>query len=171
MKLNIKLLLIITSFVGLFGIVVVPLYFLRASDTSTVTATITVQNISVSISDGNVNYGTIGLDSSAGTNGTDTQTATNNGNILSDFNIKGQNSAAWTLSASNGANQYVHRFCTATCTTPPTNYTALTANYQTLATSIAANGTQTFDLYITTPSSTSSYTQQSVDVLVQAIAH
>lgn len=149
----------------LFASIIVPVY---AADTAAVTATVTVQNISVAVSDGSVAYGTLSLNTSAGTNGTDTQTATNDGNVTADLNIRGQNTAGWTLAGTAGANQYVHRFCTATCGTPPTNYTALTTSYQTLAASVATSGTQTFDLHITTPTSTASYTQQSVDVTVQA---
>lgn len=140
----------------------------RAATTATVTATVTVQNISVTVSDGTVAYGTLSLNTSAGTNGSDLQTATNNGNVSEALNIKGQNTAAWTLASSAGADQYIHRFCTATCNSAPTNYTALTTNYQTLSSSVAASGTQTFDLYLTTPTSSSSFTQQSVDVIVQA---
>jgi hypothetical protein len=139
-----------------------------AADTASVTATVTVQNISVSVSDGSVAYGTMALNSSAGTNGTDTQTATNDGNVTVDFNIRGYDTAAWTLAGSNGANQYVHQFCVSSCASAPTGYTALTTNYQTLAASKTASATQTFDLYITTPTSTSTYDQQSADVLVQA---
>lgn len=141
-----------------------------AATTATVTATVTVQNVSVTVSDGTVAYGTLGTNSSAGTNGSDTQTATNNGNVTSDLSIKGQNTAAWTLAGSAGADQYVHRFCIATCASAPTNFTALTTNYQTLASGKAASATQTFDLYLTTPTSSTSFTQQSVDVLVLAAA-
>ncbi len=139
-----------------------------AATTGTVAATVTVQNISVSVTDGTVAYGTLGTGSSADTNPADTQTATNNGNITENLNIKGQNSANWTLGASAGADTYVHKFCTASCTTPPTNYTALTTNYQTLAASVVTSGTQTFDLEISTPTTSTNYTQQSVDVTVQA---
>lgn len=143
----------------------------NAASTATVTATVTVQNISVAVSDGTVAYGTLALNSSSGTNGSDTQTATNDGNVAEDFNIRGQDSAAWTLNSVNtGTDNYIHRFCTATCGTAPTNYTALTTNYQALANAVAASGNQTFDLYVTTPQTSTSYTQQSVDVTVQAVA-
>lgn len=142
-----------------------------ATTTATVAATVTVQNVSVTASDGTVGYGTLATNASAGTNGSDTQTATNNGNIAEDLNIKGQNTSTWTLGSSAGSDQYVHKFCTASCTSAPTNYTALTTNYQTLGSNVVASGTQTFDLYITTPTSSSSYSQQSVDVTVQAVAH
>lgn len=148
--------------------------FLRhvdAASTATVTATVTVQNISVSVSDGTVTYGTLSTNASAGTNGSDTQTATNDGNVAEDLNIRGQDSASWILDSANSTtDHYIHRFCTATCNSAPTNYTALTTNYQTLAGSVAASGNQTFDLHITTPQTSTVFTQQSVDVTVQAVA-
>ena len=140
-----------------------------AADEDTVTATVTVQNISVSVSDGAVAYGILALNTSAGTNGSDTQTAENDGNVTVDLNIRGSNTADWTLAGSNGANQYIHRFCTTTCGTAPTNYTALTTSYATLTSGVTPSGTQTFDLYITTPTSTVSYLQQNANITVQAV--
>jgi len=144
-----------------------------AATTAAVTATVTVQNISVSVADGTVAYGSLATNSSAGTNGTDTQTATNNGNVAEDFTIKGQNSANWTLDSTNSTtDHYIHRFCTSSCASPPTSYTALTTSFQSLGSgNVAANGTQTFDLYITTPQTSSVFTQQSVDITVQAAIH
>jgi hypothetical protein len=167
---NKQTLLSLCLFTLLFGVFALPIH---ASTSATVTATVTVQNISVSVSDGTVVYGTLGLNSSAGTNGTDTQTATNNGNVTEDLLIRGQNTAAWTLTGSAGDNEYVHRFCNASaqnCSTPPTNYDALTTNNQTLSSSVSASGTVDFDLHITTPSTSSSFVEQSVDVTVTATA-
>ncbi len=89
----------------------------KAADTASVTATVTAQNISVTVTDGTVAYGTISLSSSkdtttSGTN--DSQTATNNGNVTENFNIKGQDSANWTLAATAGPDQYVLHFVPAT---------------------------------------------------------
>ncbi len=143
-----------------------------AATTATVAATVTVQNVSVSVSSGTVSYGTLSTNTSAGTNGSNTQTAANNGNVAEDFNITGQNSANWTLGSSSGVDTYVHQFCTSTCASAPTNYTKLTTNYAALgAGNVTASGTQTFDLYITTPTSSTVFTQQSVNVTVQAVAH
>lgn len=145
----------------------------RAGTEATVAATVTVQNISVSVSDGTVTYGTLGQNVTADTEPADGQTATNDGNITEDFNIKGQNSANWTLAGTAGSDQYIHRFCNDTasdCTTPPTNYTALTTSYQTLAASVATSGTRLFQLQINTPNPSTVFTQQSVDVIVQAVA-
>ena len=141
------------------------------ASTASVTATVTVQNVSVSLSDGTISWGTLASNTASTTSPGLTQTATNDGNIAEDFNIKGQNSGSWTLAGTNGTDQYVQRFCTASCTSAPTNYTALTTSYQTLASAVAASGTQTFDLYILTPNPSTVFTQQSVDVTVQAVAN
>ena len=145
-----------------------------AGSSATVAATVTVQNISISVGSGTVSYGTLGSNTAESTISSDlndTQTATNTGNVAEDFNIKGQDSAGWTLSASTGSNQYVHKFCTSTCGSPPTNFTALTTSYQALASNVGSNGTQKFDLQITTPNPSTVFTQQSVDVTVQAVIH
>lgn len=154
-------------------LIIIPTAFVKlanAAQTGVVTATVTVQNISVTVTDGTVAFGTLANNATADTNPADTQTATNNGNITENFNIMGQNSANWTLAATAGSDQYVLKFCTASCGTPPTNYTALTTGYQTLATGITTTGTQTFDLFINTPNPSTNYTQQSVDVTVQAVS-
>ncbi|MCK9368544.1 hypothetical protein M0R04_01040 [Candidatus Dojkabacteria bacterium] len=145
-----------------------------ADDTASVSATVTAQNVSVTVTDGTIAYGIIPANTSKSTISTDLndqQTATNEGNVAEDINIKGMDSTAWTLSATTDANDYVHKFCTTSCTTPPTGYTALTTNYQTLKSDLATSGTQVFDLQITTPTSTSTYDPQTVDVTVQAVAH
>lgn len=140
----------------------------KAATTATVTATVTVQNISVTVSDGTVAYGTLGVNSSAGTNASDTQTATNNGNITEDILMKGNDSANWTLASEAGTDEYVHRFCISSCGSAPTSYTALTTSYQDVKEDLAASGTQTFDLHITTPTASTNFTQQSVDVTILA---
>jgi hypothetical protein len=135
--------------------------------------------ISVSVSDGSVSYGTLSTNTSSNTTSSglnDTQAATNDGNVAEDFNIKGQSSANWTLSATSGSNQYSHQFCKTgsgspdPCDASPT-WTSLTTSYQQLASNIAASSNQRFDLKINTPTSTAATAQQSVDVTVQAVLH
>lgn len=150
---------------GLVGMVVG--VAVQGADTASVGATVTVQNISVAVTDGTITYGTMAVNTTKSTLASDLndlQTATNNGNVTETFNIKGQNSANWTLGATAGANQYVHKFSKDSGTT----WTALTTSYATLATGKAVSGTQTFDLQITTPTSSTNYDSQSVDVTVQA---
>ena len=148
-------------------------FFVWAAETGTVTATVTIQNISVSVSDGTITYGTLANNATSDTTASgidDSQTATNNGNVTENFNIKGQNSGDWTLASTNGSNIYRHRWCTTNCDTTPT-WTALTTSYQTLAAGVAVSGTSIFDLEIQTPNPSTVYTQQNVDVTVQAVAN
>lgn len=145
-----------------------------AADTQNINATVTVQNISVAVSDGSIAYGTLAVGSSndtttAGVN--DSQTATNDGNISEDFNIRGFNiGGSWTLAGTAGVDQYVHSFCVTNCDVSPT-WTPLTVSYQQLADAVAVSGNQTFDLKITVPTSTSTFTQQTAQVTVQAVAN
>lgn len=153
-----------------------------AASTGTVAATVTPQNISVTVSDGAVAYGTLDLSSSKDTtsDGTnDTQTATNDGNVAEDFNIRSTDATGgttWTLAGSIGANQYKHSFCTSgggspdPCDATPT-WTAMTTSYASLDTNVAAAGTNKFDLKIDTPSSSSDYVQKSITVTIQAVIH
>ena len=145
-----------------------------------VTATVTVLNISITVSPGSVAYGTLAVNTTqdtrpGGVNAT--QTATNNGNVTENFFIRGSNSTPgnWVLAATNNVNQYVHEFCiTGTgvspadpCDTSPT-FTALTTVNQTLVSGVAVGGTQKVDLKIITPTSSSDFTQQNVNVTVVA---
>lgn len=148
----------------------------EAATEGTVTATVTAQNVAVTVSDGTITYGTLAVSTTEDTtlNGNldDTQTATNDGNVSSDLDIKGQDATGgtgWTLAATIGADQYVHEFCITDCDGTP-SWTALTTTYQTLASGVAAAGTQDFDLKLSMPSSVSDYVQKSVDVMVQISA-
>lgn len=162
--------------VALILLIVFPLVAFKkimAANSATVAATVTLQNVSVTVSNGTIAYGTLSVGTSKSTIATDlnnTQVITNNGNVAEDINIKGQNSANWTLAASPAADTYTQKFCTASCTVF-TNYTALTTNYQTLATDVGATGTKNLDLQLLTPTSSSVFTSQSVDVSIQAVAH
>jgi hypothetical protein len=143
----------------------------RAASSATVTATVTVQNISITITAGGTqNYGTLAQNSTA----TSTEIViSNNGNVNENILIRGQNSANWTLGATAGTDQYVHRFCTAgiaACQSPPTNYTALTTSNQTHSTFLAPNAATSTALQINTPNPSTVFTQQSVDVIITATA-
>lgn len=153
-----------------------------AASTGTVAATITPQNISVSVTDGSVSYGTVDVSSSANTTSSginDSQTATNDGNVAEDFNIKSSNATGgtgWTLAGTIGSDQFKHSFCTTgsgspdPCDTSPT-WSAMTTSYAALGSNITASGTKLFDLKLDTPSSVSDYTQKSITVTVQAVIH
>ena len=121
--------------------------------------------VSVVIStDAVVSYGTISGSANTITL-SDTQTATNDGNVTENFSISGQNTACpWTLAASAGNDQYVHEFST----NDGSDWTLLTTSYQTLATGVAQDGTVDFDLQITIPTSSSCDDEQSVDITILA---
>lgn len=142
------------------------------SDSATVGATVTIQNVSVSVSDGAVSYGTqqtsTTIDTTTG-GVDDSQTATNDGNVTEDFNIKGYDTASWVLASSAGSDQYFHNFCTSSCDDSPT-WTATSTTYQTLVTGVASGDSQVFDLQLGTPTSTSDFTEQNTDITVQAVA-
>lgn len=101
-------------------------------------------------------------------------TATN-GDVVANFHIYGANSSGsgsgWTLAADNTGNNYMHKFCDDTeldCSSPLTNYTALTTSPVLLEASVAISGTVAFQLQITTPVAPTDVSMQSAVVTVQA---
>lgn len=125
--------------------------------------------ISIRISsDGVVDYGirstTTSVDTTSG-GLNDTQIVENDGTLTADLNIQGQDSANWILSGSAGSNAYVHEFST----NSGGAWTPLTTSYQELVSDLDPEDTQSFDLRITTPTTTSFFTQQSVDITIQAV--
>ena len=158
----------ILASLGILSLLGLTIPVLAATEAS-VAATVTVENISVSVSDGIVQYGTLVLNTTQDTVTLgDGQTATNDGNVTENILIRGQNStsagAGWALGATAGSEQYVHAFSTDGGTT----YTALTTSNQSLAASVAASGNQAFDLKITTPTATTDFNEQTVNVTVVA---
>jgi len=160
----------------IFGLTVIMARMVGGADTAVVNATVTAQKISVSVSDGQITYGTMALESWKSTlpgELNDKQTATNDGNVTENFKIKGQNSSAWTLASTPGNDQYTHQFCNNTdndCSNPPTNYSPLSTDYQTLKEGVVKDGTVEFHLRLGTPTATSSYDEQTVNVTVMAEA-
>lgn len=144
-----------------------------AGSTASVTATVTVQNISLSVlENATVTYGTLGQAATKDTTAAGGQLNTsplvvNDGNITEDIVMKGQNTAAWTLSSDTTANNYFHNWCTSDCDGTP-SWTALTSAYGEFIEDIASANSSAFDLQIGTPVTTSSYSQQSVDVSLMA---
>lgn len=141
----------------------------------TIGATVTAQNVSITVTNGNVAYGILTLNTSRSTTGGTNLVGTvpsiqNTGNVDISLGVIGTNSASWTLAGTNGSDTYVHTFCASSCTNPPTNYTPLTLSAQTLVGSLPPTESQTLDLRITTPTSTAAFTQQTVNVTVQASA-
>jgi len=141
-----------------------------AADSASVSATVTAQNVSLTVSDGSISYGTLALGGSKSTiDLTDTQTVTNNGNVTEDFDIKGSNSAGdvWTIvDADPGTDDYMHAFSI----NSGSDWTYMSEDYKALTTSVSPSSTTPLDLRITTPSSTSVFTEQTVSVTILATA-
>jgi hypothetical protein len=150
-----------------------------AATEGVVNATVTMQNISVSVASGSVSYGTLAANATTSTSpNKQQQNAINVGNVAEDFNIKGSDATGttqtWTLAATAGSAQFIHGFCKAsstTCNSAPTNYTPLTYNYSNLATYVLAGAGSSTELYINTPTVTTDYTQHTTQVTVQAVVH
>jgi hypothetical protein len=158
------------GFLAVFALVVG--FASHAATTGQVLATVTVQNISLTVSDGSVAYGTLGQNTPQDTTASgvnDTQLAVNTGNIASDFTVKGANTTNWTLAGTTGSDQYKHDWCTVDCDGTPT-WNSLTTSYATLSTGVAALATTSVDFRITTPNPSTVFTQQTASVSVQVTA-
>jgi len=139
----------------------------------TVTYTPPIISVSLESGSGTVTYGTVVTSQDTTSSGVNqTQTVKNDGNVAEDFDIKGQDSADWTLGATAGSATYEHAWCTSSCDSTPT-WNALTTTYDSnyLVSNIAPSSTQDFDLQINVPTSNAGNNQQSVDVFIQATQH
>ena len=169
--------------VGVLGLVgsLVAYSVALALDTATVGATVTVQNIAVSVDDADhdhaVAYGTLGNDSTMSTCGdekNDAQTITNTGNVNEDFVIKAIANAStpdWTIGDAAASDVYVHKFQNGACTlVSGFSGTTLDTTGKPFASGVAPEGTATLNLQIHTPNPSTSYDQQTVDVTITASA-
>lgn len=147
----------------------------KAASEGTVTATVTIGVVSVTVTPSSYDYGTMPFSSLKESFDVidisgDKNIKATVGSLITDLDIKGADTTAWTLNAiAIGANQYMHKFGTSTdSTTRPASYTALTTGYDNvLGTGIAPAGDVWFGLQINTPSSGTA-TQQSAAVTVLA---
>lgn len=145
----------------------------RAGTTDTIAATVTAQNITVSVDRASVGFGVIGVGTTMATNSSgvnETSTAHNDGNTTEKFNIMAGNSTNWTLNSIAAGSTYAMQFCVAAdCDASPTwSMVGIDPAYATLNASIGAGLTQPFDLLMMAPTSTSNYDQQSITVTIQA---
>lgn len=144
-----------------------------------VTATVTVQNVGVSLDQTTFNYGVMNNNSVSSTvllwAGAGI-TATSTGNVTEDFDINGADTVGWTLdTTTTTADHYVHKFCNDTdnvCSAPPANYTNLptTPSTEILKNGVTLGTAVAFQLEIITPNPSTVFTQQSAVVTVLASA-
>jgi hypothetical protein len=155
-------------------VITFPASIVWSADTGSVVCQVTPQLISVTISDGSVNYGSLGVSATKDATN-DPQTITNAGNVTSDFKIKSGNATggtSWTLASSPGSDQFSHYY-----SFDGNDWALLTQDYQTMtingtaATNVAANATRTFYLKILMPTAVTDGSAKSITVTVQAVAH
>jgi hypothetical protein len=144
-----------------------------------VTASVTVQSISITIPDGwptSVNYGVVALDTEATPVSYSPASygylrVANNGPITVDIYIKGTNAIydtyTWALAGLNGKDQYVHFFGTGQ---NPSTYTALNTSGQLLSSGIVNDGMVDFNLKLKSPTETSGYGEYTTTVTLVAMA-
>ncbi len=143
-----------------------------AAETGVVNCTVSGQLVSVTVSDGIVNYGVLALGASKDTlasNLNDKQTATNTGTVTETFNISSSNADGatqdWTLADFSGENQFAHQYSVDN----GGEWIPLTAGYQQLADSKTAESSTTFDLRLIMPTSTTDYGTHTITITVQAV--
>ena len=168
-----KRILVLSMVLALVMALVAPTAALAAE-----TGTVSGYLVSVTVTDGGVTYGTLALNTTqttlaSGGGVNDMQTATNDGTVTENFNIKSTNAirtdgTTWTLAATKGNNQFTHQFSI----NAGSSWTAMTTDYAPLKAGVAATtGTQTFDLQIGMPTATTDYLQHSITVTVLAVEH
>jgi C1A family cysteine protease len=127
--------------------------------------------VSVTVTPSTIAYGTVALGTSKNTTLGQHLTVTNNGTVTENFSIKSSNATrvggtTWALGATAGNNTFTHAFST----TGGSNWTALMTGYQLLASGMAPNATQVFDLQITMPTSTTDYWEHTIIITILAVA-
>jgi len=135
-------------------------------------ARVSAEVVSVVVTPASIAYGTLALGASKNTTPGQQLTVTNNGGVTADFLIKSSNATriggtTWTLvMGTPGLNEFKHEFST----NGGSNWTALTTGYQSLATGVAPNATQAFDLQLTMPGSTTDYLEHTIVITILAVA-
>ncbi len=134
----------------------------------TVECTVTAALVSVTVSDGDVAYGTLALGASKKASALgDTQTVTNNGTVTEAFYIKSSNATrdggtTWHL-GTPGHNEFTHRWDTGSETWDP-----MLDSYDLMAINVEPGNSVSLDLQIDMPSSTDDYLEHSITVTVLA---
>jgi len=155
---------------------------LAAEDTAVVSATVTPSVVAVSISPTSVEYGILALstsDTDRSTAESETITATNDGNVTSDFTIMGSDASGmlttnWTLSSDPpekgtvAADQFAHRFDEGTTFNGVEAAALDSTAYKPLKAGITDAGTADFVLEMNMPTSSTDSETKSTTVTILA---
>lgn len=144
-----------------------------ATDTETVSCTVTPKLIALTVEDGSVDYGPLDLNSEKSTKDLgDNQTVTNTGNVNEEIEVKTSDAiggTTWTAASTAGSDQFVH-FWSANPGDGSPIWTAWSVadTYATLVASLTSSGTQLLGLKIHTPTAITDHEQKSITVTVLA---
>ncbi len=134
---------------------------------STVNATVTPAVLSVTVTPASVDYFTVELDTADNIPTPSSFTATNNGSITEDIEIRGASTANWTLvSGVPGTDEYRHEASKDGFTTP----IILTTSNQSLDTGITVSSFVTVSLRLDAPTVSTTAATQTAPVTVVAVA-
>jgi len=161
--------------IAILGLVVMLVGVVATADTTAVvSATVTTDLITISVDDGSVAYGILPLNTNQDTTASglnDTQVVTNDGNVNVDLEVKSSDAiggTGWNLAATNASSdEFTHEYSSDGGTGWAT-FNVDNTTYASLATSIAALGTQNLDLRIKTPTSVTDNTEKTITVTVLA---
>ena len=141
--------------------------------TTNVSATITPQNISLTVSPTTVPYGYVALNSTKSTTEvSSTITVTNNGNVTED--ISGTSTDAtggatpWELAESAAANAYTHKF-SINGGSSWTTFNVDNTTYATIESGLTSSATTPLDLQIGTPTVSAVYDAKTITISLQAL--
>lgn len=139
-----------------------------AADTEAmVTATVTVEQVAVSVSPTSVDYEVVDLGSTDNVPLPASFTATNDGNVDEDFAIKGADTADWMLvTTAPGTDEYKHRASSDGFSSEQ----ALTTTYAGFTTATAPASHETVSLKLDAPSDSTTFDEQSATVTLLATA-
>ena len=139
-----------------------------AASTATVSATITANNLAVSVADGSIAFGSVALNTATTTAGnSDTQTVTNDGSDAV-LNVKSGNATGgttWTLGTSAGSDIFKLEVSTTTGSTYMT--LQATDTYLTASSTFASLEGQDIDFRFTTPTVSTDFVQKSLTITLQ----
>lgn len=153
-----------------------------AQSEDAVTASVTVQNVSVTISPSTVDYGTLSFEATqrSGTAASPFFTATNNGNVDEDFNVRGTDATftggSWTIQAAaptcpSQTNLFQHSVIGVTSGADDGEILMTDETSGTdLATGLGANGTKDFNSKIYLPCSGSDGLGETASTTITIVA-
>jgi hypothetical protein len=159
-----------------------------AADTADITVTVTIQNLSLSLSSNTWAIGTIAAGSTAQMTEANDITVSNDGNVDEDFTLKLTNPSAWTAAAAAGADVYALSglFCAGgdapgggdfgaddVLTTTTQTSTAAVFGYaggSDDGVSVGAGSSVDLWLEFAAPTSSTDFTEQTITVTVGAVA-